>query len=142
MLCAYWCSVGHFHWKFNFIAVSVVFKTRWLHVQRILYIKSHTTYSDVAVVFFSHTEIDDMIRKSTNLLLTRTLSGCLTSLIKKPNLSLLQVRHGFTENLGIKTIMWVLDMWFWEAWKLIFQSKWMRKARNCYFVWVVAFVAL
>ena len=34
-----------------------------------------------------------MIRKSTNLLLTRTLSGCLTSLIKKPNLSLLQVRH-------------------------------------------------
>ncbi|WAR22182.1 EXC6B-like protein [Mya arenaria] len=43
-----------------------------------------------ADLHLSHTEIDDMIRKSTNLLLTRTLSGCLTSLIKRPNLSLLQ----------------------------------------------------
>lgn len=39
----------------------------------------------------SHTEIDDMIRKSTNLLLTRTLSACLSTLIKKPSLSLLQL---------------------------------------------------
>ncbi|CAI9733086.1 exocyst complex component 6B-like isoform X1 [Octopus vulgaris] len=39
----------------------------------------------------SHTEIDDMIRKSTNQLLTRTLSGCLSTLIKKPSLSLLQL---------------------------------------------------
>ena len=39
----------------------------------------------------SHTEIDDMIRKSTNLLLTRTLGSCLSSLIKKPSLTLLQV---------------------------------------------------
>ncbi|CAE1254168.1 EXOC6 [Acanthosepion pharaonis] len=38
-----------------------------------------------------HTEIDDMIRKSTNLLLTRTLSACLSTLIKKPSLSLLQL---------------------------------------------------
>ncbi|XP_052225229.1 exocyst complex component 6B-like isoform X1 [Dreissena polymorpha] len=44
-----------------------------------------------ADLHLSHTEIDDMIRKSTNLLLTRTLSGCLTSLIKRPNLSLLQL---------------------------------------------------
>ena len=47
--------------------------------------------SQTVSLFCSHTEIDDMIRKSTNLLLTRTLSGCLSSLIKKPNLSLLQV---------------------------------------------------
>ncbi|KAL4231929.1 Exocyst complex component 6 [Mactra antiquata] len=44
-----------------------------------------------ADLHLSHTEIDDMIRKSTNLLLTRTLSACLSSLIKKPNLSLLQL---------------------------------------------------
>lgn len=41
---------------------------------------------------FSHTEIDDMIRKSTNLLLTRTLGSCLSSLIKRRDLTLLQVR--------------------------------------------------
>ncbi|XP_060593248.1 exocyst complex component 6B-like isoform X2 [Ruditapes philippinarum] len=44
-----------------------------------------------ADLHLSHTEIDDMIRKSTNLLLTRTLSGCLSNLIKMPNLSLLQL---------------------------------------------------
>ncbi|KAK3094794.1 hypothetical protein FSP39_006322 [Pinctada imbricata] len=44
-----------------------------------------------ADLHLSHTEIDDMIRKSTNLLLTRTLGGCLSSLIKTPNLTLLQL---------------------------------------------------
>ena len=39
----------------------------------------------------SQTEIEDMVRKSTNLLLTKTLSECLSSLIKKPNLGLLQL---------------------------------------------------
>jgi len=39
----------------------------------------------------SQVEADDMIRKSTNLLLTRTLGGCLSTLIKKPNLGLLQL---------------------------------------------------
>lgn len=32
-----------------------------------------------------------MVRKSTNLLLTRTLSGCLATLIKRPGLGLLQL---------------------------------------------------
>ena len=32
-----------------------------------------------------------MIRKSTNLLLTRSFSGCLSSLFRKPNIALLQV---------------------------------------------------
>lgn len=32
-----------------------------------------------------------MVRRSTNLLLTRTLSGCLASLIKRPGLGLLQL---------------------------------------------------
>ncbi|KAL3863861.1 hypothetical protein ACJMK2_005588 [Sinanodonta woodiana] len=44
-----------------------------------------------ADLHLSYTEIDDMIRKSTNILLTRTLSGSVTSLIKRPNLSLLQL---------------------------------------------------
>lgn len=40
---------------------------------------------------FTQTEIDEMICKSTNLLLTRTFSGCLSSLFHKPSLALLQV---------------------------------------------------
>ncbi|XP_043480263.1 exocyst complex component 6B isoform X2 [Leptopilina heterotoma] len=39
----------------------------------------------------TQTEIDEMICKSTNLLLTRTFSGCLSSLFRKPSLALLQV---------------------------------------------------
>ena len=39
----------------------------------------------------SHTEVDDMIRKLANVLLTRTLSGCLTTLIRQPSLSLIQL---------------------------------------------------
>ncbi|KAK8789108.1 hypothetical protein V5799_021117 [Amblyomma americanum] len=39
----------------------------------------------------SQTEVEDMVRKATNLLLTRTLGGCLSSLIKKPNVGLLQL---------------------------------------------------
>uniref|UniRef100_A0A1B6C9M8 Exocyst complex component n=1 Tax=Clastoptera arizonana TaxID=38151 RepID=A0A1B6C9M8_9HEMI len=39
----------------------------------------------------SQGEVDDMIRKSTNLLLTRTFSGCLSSLFHKPSLALMQV---------------------------------------------------
>jgi len=36
-------------------------------------------------------ELDETVRRSTNLLLTRTLSGCLSSLIRRPALSLLQL---------------------------------------------------
>lgn len=36
-------------------------------------------------------EIDETVRKSTNILLTRTLSGCLSSLIRRDNLSLIQL---------------------------------------------------
>uniref|UniRef100_A0A8K9V345 Exocyst complex component n=1 Tax=Oncorhynchus mykiss TaxID=8022 RepID=A0A8K9V345_ONCMY len=39
----------------------------------------------------SWTEIDDMLRKSTNLLLTRTLSGCLQHLTKKPHIGLTEL---------------------------------------------------
>ncbi|XP_023239955.1 exocyst complex component 6B-like isoform X3 [Centruroides sculpturatus] len=39
----------------------------------------------------SQTEIEDMVRKSTNMLLTETLSDCLSTLIKKPTLGLLQL---------------------------------------------------
>jgi len=42
-------------------------------------------------VFYSQAEVDDMIRKSTNLLLTRSFSGCLSSLFRKPSVALLQV---------------------------------------------------
>jgi len=40
---------------------------------------------------YSQTEIDDMIRKFANVLLMRTLGGCLAGLIKQPHLTLLQV---------------------------------------------------
>ncbi|XP_067380375.1 exocyst complex component 6B isoform X4 [Channa argus] len=39
----------------------------------------------------SSTEVDDMIRKSTNLLLTRTLSHCLQYTIKKKNVGLVEL---------------------------------------------------
>ncbi|XP_063231867.1 exocyst complex component 6B isoform X2 [Bacillus rossius redtenbacheri] len=39
----------------------------------------------------SQAEVTDMIRKSTNLLLTRSFSGCLSSLFRKPGLALMQV---------------------------------------------------
>ncbi len=39
----------------------------------------------------SQTEVDDMMRKSTNQLLTITLSGCLTTLIQKHSIGLLQL---------------------------------------------------
>uniref|UniRef100_A0AAX7VKD9 Exocyst complex component n=1 Tax=Astatotilapia calliptera TaxID=8154 RepID=A0AAX7VKD9_ASTCA len=42
-------------------------------------------------VFLSSTEVDDMIRKSTNLLLTRTLSHCLQYAIKKKNVGLAEL---------------------------------------------------
>ncbi|XP_032079992.1 exocyst complex component 6B isoform X2 [Thamnophis elegans] len=39
----------------------------------------------------SSTEVDDMIRKSTNLLLTRTLSGCLQNVIRRKNVGLTEL---------------------------------------------------
>ena len=36
-------------------------------------------------------EVDDTVRKATNILISRTLSGCLSSLIRRENLSLLQL---------------------------------------------------
>lgn len=39
----------------------------------------------------SQTEIGDSVRKSTNLLLTRTLNACVTSVIKKPGMSIPQL---------------------------------------------------
>ncbi|KAB0398306.1 hypothetical protein E2I00_001534, partial [Balaenoptera physalus] len=46
----------------------------------------------------SSTEIDDMLRKSTNLLLTRTLSSCLLNLIKKPHIGLTEVCKNLTKS--------------------------------------------
>lgn len=43
----------------------------------------------------SSTEIDDMLRKSTNLLLTRTLNSCLQNLIKKPHVGLTEVQKNY-----------------------------------------------
>ena len=40
---------------------------------------------------FNHRDVEDMIRKSTNTLLTRTLGACLSNLIKKSGLGLLQL---------------------------------------------------
>lgn len=53
------------------------------------YIKSCLEFNENLNV--SQTEIGDSVRKSTNLLLTRTLNGCITSLIRKPGLSIPQL---------------------------------------------------
>ncbi|KAM6346327.1 exocyst complex component 6B isoform 2-T2 [Podargus strigoides] len=48
----------------------------------------------------SSTEVDDMIRKSTNLLLTRTLSNCLQNVIKRRNVGLTEdARHAAEEEI-------------------------------------------
>ncbi|PNF21996.1 Exocyst complex component 6B [Cryptotermes secundus] len=54
----------------------------------------------------SQAAVDDMVRKSTNLLLTRSFSGCLSSLFRKPSLALLQVIQiiidtGYLENATV-----------------------------------------
>jgi len=54
---------------------------------------------------FSSTEIDDMIRKSTNLLLTRTLSHCLQYAIKKKNVGLAEVRFFFFVSLPFVSVI-------------------------------------
>lgn len=43
------------------------------------------------MLYVFQAEIDETVRKSTNILLTRTLSGCLSTLIRRENLSLLQL---------------------------------------------------
>ncbi|KAK3741298.1 hypothetical protein RRG08_034344 [Elysia crispata] len=60
-----------------------------VYVQVKEYINACLKFS--ADLHLSHTEIDDMIRKSANQLLMKTLGGCLSNLIKKPKLSLLQL---------------------------------------------------
>uniref|UniRef100_A0A8C5CVK4 Exocyst complex component n=1 Tax=Gadus morhua TaxID=8049 RepID=A0A8C5CVK4_GADMO len=52
---------------------------------------AYTRLYSTLLLPFSSTEIDDMLRKSTNLLLTRTLSGCLQNLIKKPHIGLTEL---------------------------------------------------
>jgi exocyst complex component 6 len=42
-------------------------------------------------LYCSQEEVCEMIRKSTNLLLTRTFSGCLSSCFRKSSLGLLQM---------------------------------------------------
>uniref|UniRef100_A0A9J8BG83 Exocyst complex component n=1 Tax=Cyprinus carpio carpio TaxID=630221 RepID=A0A9J8BG83_CYPCA len=55
-------------------------------------VASPEEYQRIAVnPFLFSTEIDDMIRKSTNLLLTRTLSHCLQYAIKKKNVGLAEL---------------------------------------------------
>lgn len=41
--------------------------------------------------FFSQVEVDEMIRKSMNLLLTRTFSGCLSSTFRSPHINLQEI---------------------------------------------------
>lgn len=43
-----------------------------------------------------------MIRKSTNLLLTRTLSNCLQNVIKRKNVGLTEVGHGLEVIRGVR----------------------------------------
>lgn len=59
-------------------------------------------FLSILTFVFSSTEIDDMLRKSTNLLLTRILSSCLLNLIRKPHIGLTEVRR----NNIIKCSIW------------------------------------
>ncbi|KAH0515887.1 Exocyst complex component 6B [Microtus ochrogaster] len=52
---------------------------------------SHLGCNWVYPLHFSATEVDDMIRKSTNLLLTRTLSNSLQNVIKRKNIGLTEL---------------------------------------------------
>lgn len=58
----------------------------------LLYKNISTCYDWLLTLFSSSTEIDDMIRKSTNLLLTRTLSNSLQNVIKRKNIGLTEVK--------------------------------------------------
>lgn len=56
-----------------------------------------------------------MLRKSTNLLLTRTLSSCLQNLIKKPHIGLTEVsfkKHtqNCVKTISVKTILVNVDI--------------------------------
>ena len=58
----------------------------------------------------AQTERDDMIRKSTNILLTRTLSGCLSELIKRESLGLTEVI--FHCYVGTQHFIWFASISF------------------------------
>lgn len=60
-------------------------------------LQSNPGMTDSWEFFFSSTEVDDMIRKSTNLLLTRTLSNSLQNVIKRKNIGLTEVKLLFME---------------------------------------------
>ena len=63
-------------------------------------------------MFYSQMEIDDMIRKLTNVLLTRTLSGALSELMKRPTLSLLQVTFLFTYYCVLIYLLLFVDLYY------------------------------
>lgn len=54
-----------------------------LKINRKLYFKDN--------IVFSQVEVDEMIRKSMNLLLTRTFSGCLSSAFRSPHVNLQEI---------------------------------------------------
>lgn len=57
---------------------------------RYLFINSFFRLTDFCLSF-SQVEVDEMIRKSISLLLTRSFSGCLSSIFRSPSLGLLQI---------------------------------------------------
>uniref|UniRef100_A0A4W3H0M1 Exocyst complex component 6B-like n=1 Tax=Callorhinchus milii TaxID=7868 RepID=A0A4W3H0M1_CALMI len=61
----------------------------------------------------SSTEVDDMIRKATNLLLTRTLSNCLQNVIKKQHIGLTEVpspTHSEAQDSGSLSCLCVMSV--------------------------------
>jgi hypothetical protein len=71
----------------------------------IIFYQVHEIFCIISLLY-SQAEVDDMVRKSTNLLLTRSFSGCLSSLFRKPSLALLQVIQiiidtGYLENATV-----------------------------------------
>uniref|UniRef100_A0A803Y0C8 Exocyst complex subunit EXOC6/Sec15 C-terminal domain-containing protein n=1 Tax=Meleagris gallopavo TaxID=9103 RepID=A0A803Y0C8_MELGA len=71
--------------SFNFKPFPLVLPFQ--RVERMYY----TLQISLEILLSSSTEVDDMIRKSTNLLLTRTLSNCLQNVIKRKNVGLTEL---------------------------------------------------
>lgn len=90
------------------------------------------------ILLFSSTEVDDMIRKSTNLLLTRTLSNCLQNVIKRKNVGLTEVGRGSGTGrqqgfgpLGFITAPSEMLLWSISIKYLVGNQKWNRVVLLC-----------
>lgn len=68
---------------------------------------------------FSQVEVDEMIRKSINLLLTRTFSGCLSSSFRSPHITLQKITQiiidtGYLEDANVYLDEFISNITGWD----------------------------